>query len=68
MLKQLLWAFLAIGVGLLLAGAIAPLTLFFLPEAFRGPATVWTIAIVCVLAAVAVVSKMGKGNDTGPER
>jgi len=68
MLKQLLWALFAIGIGLLLAGAIAPLTLFFLPETFRGPAAVWTIAIVCIAAAVAVVSRMGKRNDTGRER
>ncbi len=68
MLKQLLWALFAIGIGLLLAGAVAPLTSFFRPENIRGQVTLWSLAAVCVVAAVAIVSKMGKRDDSGPER
>ena len=59
MTRQPLWAMFAIGIGLLVAGAAAPLTLLLLPEPLRRPSTVWTIAVIAVLAAVAIVSKMG---------
>jgi hypothetical protein len=68
MLKQRLWAVFAMGIALLFAGATAPLTLLFLPEDLRRPATLWGIAVVCTLAAIVVVSGMGKRNDRERER
>jgi hypothetical protein len=44
--------------GLLLAGALAPLTLFVLPETAQGPAALWVVAIGSILVVMGISRKI----------
>jgi len=54
MIKSLVLLVVKIVVGLLLAGAMAPAVLAWLPVSARTPAALWITMAICVLAVVLV--------------
>ncbi len=58
---QLLWLVLDIVLGVALAGIVAPLALFALPDPLRGPNVVLLVAVACIVV-VSVLRRVVVGT------
>ncbi len=65
---QVLGLLLDVVIGILLAGVIAPLVLFALPEPARGRSVLLIVAVVCIIVAALLRRLVLRPSETGDTR